>query len=180
MNAPVRRIWSTLLLGLAGVSMAVRADAQTFATATATNHSNGRVIVFRYVETFGPGFSKQAQPDRVILVWKYKSEKGMPSVEERERMDELEDALAPHVETEGFATLALVSTGEDLREWTYYTRSQDEFLKRLNAALNGKPAFPIEIHTAADPSWTTYETFKSGVVEKPEAASQTPQPLPPR
>lgn len=81
-------------------------------------------------------------------------------------MDAMEDLLTPVVETEGFATLALVSTGEDLREWIYYTRSQDEFLKRLNAALRGKPAFPIEILTAADPSWSTYEKFKSEVVEK--------------
>jgi hypothetical protein len=140
-------------------------DAQTFATATSTNQSNGRVIIFRYVDTFGPGFTKRTQPDQVILDWKYKSEKGMPSVEERQRMDELEDALAPAVENEGFATLALVSTGEDLREWIYYTRSQDEFLKRLNVALRGKPAYPIEIHSSADPSWTTYEKFKSGVVK---------------
>jgi hypothetical protein len=136
-----------------------------FATATSTNHSNGRVVIFRYVQTFGPGFTKGAQPDRVILVWKYKSAKGLPSAKERQQMDALEDALAPVLETEGFATLALVSTGEDLREWIYYTRSQDEFLSRLNAALIGKPAFPIEIHASADPLWTTYETFKSGVVE---------------
>jgi hypothetical protein len=128
------------------------------------SHSNGRVVVFRYVQTFGPGFTKEAQPDRIIFVWKYKSLQGMPRVKERQQMDALEDTLAPVLETDGFATLVLVSTGEDSREWTYYTRSQDEFLKRLNAALIGKPAFPIKIHTAADPL-TTYETFKSGVVE---------------
>jgi hypothetical protein len=165
-NHRVRRaMWCSLLFGLAGISMVTRSDAQVFATATSTNHSNGRVVIFRYVQTFGPGFTKGAQPDRVILVWKYKSAQGMPSVKERQQMDALEDALAPVLETEGFATLALVSTGEDLREWTYYTRSQDDFLKRLNAALIGKPAFPIEIHASADPLWTTYETFKSGVVE---------------
>jgi hypothetical protein len=153
-------------LAIVGGILAVSgSDAQRFAIATATNHSTGRVVIFRYVQTFGPGFTKQTQPDRVILAWKYESEKGMPSVKERQRMDELEDALAPLVETEGFATLALVSTGEDLREWVYYARSQEEFLKRLNAALSGKPAFPIEIHADPDPSWTTYETFKSGVVE---------------
>ena len=54
-------------------------------------------------------------------------------------------------------------SGENLREWIFYTRSQNEFLKRLNRALAGKPAFPIEIHAAADPLWTTYEKFKGGV-----------------
>jgi hypothetical protein len=158
-----RTMWSRLLLGLAGVVMATSSNAQVYATATSTNERNGRVIIFRYIQDFGPGFSRATQPDRVILVWKYHSGKGMPEVNERQRMDALEDALAPVLENDRFATLALVSTGENLREWIYYTQSQDEFLKRLNSALNGKPAFPIEIHTASDPLWTTYETFKAGV-----------------
>lgn len=50
------------------------------------------------------------------MVWGYQSESGMPSADERERMDELEDAIAPTIESDGFATLALVSTGENSRE----------------------------------------------------------------
>lgn len=78
-------------------------------------------------------------------------------------MDLMEDALEPLMEKDGFATLALVSTGENLREWTYYAKSEDEFMARLNKALAGKPAFPIEVHTATDPKWTMYEKFKAGV-----------------
>jgi len=80
-------------------------------------------------------------------------------------MDAMEDALEPFVNYENFATLALVSTGENLREWTYYTRSEDEFLARLNQALRGKSRFPIEIHTASDPNWSMYEEFKAGLKE---------------
>ena len=64
-------------------------------------------------------------------------------------MDAMEDLLTAAVEADGFSSLALVSTGEDLREWIYYTKSEDGFLARLNRALGGHPAFPIEIHTAA-------------------------------
>ena len=159
--------WCLVLLGVAGVVMTTSSSAQVYATAVSTNPSNGRVIIFRYTQEFGRGFERSAQPVRVILAWKYHSATGMPSVDERKRMDALEDALDPVVGRDGFATLALVSTGEDLREWIYYTRSEDEFLQRLNRALRGKPAFPIEIHTAADPQWTTYETFKAGV-KKPD------------
>ena len=63
----------------------------------------------------------------------------------------------------GFATLALVSTGEGLREWTYYAKSEDEFMARLNYAFAGIPKFPIDIHTAHDPSWDLWEQFKAGV-----------------
>lgn len=43
-------------------------------------------------------------------------------------MNLLEDALESVLKEDGFATLALVSTGEDLREWTYYAKSEDEFM----------------------------------------------------
>jgi hypothetical protein len=36
---------------------------------------------------------------------------------------------------------------------------------RLNFALAGMPAFPIEIHIASDPNWDMYEQFKAGVRE---------------
>lgn len=87
----------------------------------------------------------------------------MPSKEERELMDSMEDALHPKLETDGFATLALVSTGEDLREWTYYVKSEEEFFARLNKALEKKAVFPIELHTATDPKWEMYEKFRAGM-----------------
>ncbi|HXI93345.1 MAG TPA: DUF695 domain-containing protein [Blastocatellia bacterium] len=59
----------------------------------------------------------------------------------------------------------LVSTGEDLREWTYYVKSEAEFTARLNYALAGVPAFPIEIHAASDPDWDMFERFKAGIKE---------------
>jgi hypothetical protein len=63
------------------------------------------------------------------------------------------------------ATLALVSTGDNLREWTYYVKSETEFMVRLNYALVGVPAFPIEIHAVSDPDWDMYEKFKAGIKE---------------
>lgn len=139
----------------------MQTSAQTWATAISRN--GDRQIVFRFVKDFAADFQRKSQPDRVILVWKYKSENGMPSRPERERMDELEDLLKPTIEDGGFSTIALVSTGENLREWIYYTKSEREFMTRLNVALRGQKAFPIQIHAAPDPHWTSYERFKSDV-----------------
>jgi hypothetical protein len=83
--------------------------------------------------------------------------------EELQRMTLLEDSLASALEEDHFATLALVTTGENLREWTYYAESDDQFLARLNLALHGMPVFPIEIHTAHDPTWSVYTQFMAGV-----------------
>jgi hypothetical protein len=144
-------------------SVSTTAFAQVWATATSINKNNGRAIVFRYITEFSPIFDRSSQPDRIILVWKYQSERGMPILAERERMDIMEDILSPILESDGFATLPLVSTGENLREWTYYVKSKEEFVSRLNKALSGKPAFPIEVHSASDPSWSMYEKFRAGM-----------------
>ena len=136
--------------------------AQVWATAISKNEGAGTVIIYRYIKEFRKDFARDKQPDRIIVVWRYQGEKGMPSPEERAQMDELEDALSP-LQTDGFSTLVLVSTGDNLKEWTYYAQNEDEFFRRLNDALHAKNPIPIEIHAAPDPSWTTYESFSIGV-----------------
>jgi len=73
------------------------------------------------------------------------SENGQPDPVEHTGMNKLEDALEGVLHGSHLATLALVSTGENLREWTYYAQSEDEFIERLNQALENLPPFPIDI-----------------------------------
>jgi hypothetical protein len=134
-----------------------------WATAISTNASNGRKIIYRYALELSPTFERGSQPCRAIIVWKYSSDSGQPYTEEHAAMNLLEDTLEPVLFQDDFATLALVSTGENLREWTYYAESEDEFMIRLNSALGGMPGFPIEVHIAEDPAWTVYEQFRAGV-----------------
>jgi hypothetical protein len=144
--------------------MASGPDVTMWATAISTHSGNGRKIIYRFAKDFSPAFERARQPIRIIIVWKYQSEFGQPGAEEIQRMYLLEDALGSAFDEGRFATLTLVSTGEDLREWTYYARSEDEFAARFNYAIAGMPDWPIEIHTAHDPQWETYEEFKAGVV----------------
>jgi hypothetical protein len=145
--------------------MASGPDVRIWATVISTNASNGRKIIFRYARVFSPAFDRASQPVRVIVAWKYQSETGQPATEDHQRMISFEDALGPVLEQERIATLALVSTGENLREWIYYAKSENGFAARLDYALAGMSAFPIEINVAHDPLWTTYEEFKTGVRE---------------
>lgn len=163
----MKKIISALTIAVfaANAAIAATGDVATWATATSTHATNGRVIVFRYAKEFGPTFKKSNLPDRVILVWRYQSESGMPTTAEREAMEQLEDLLLPLIEKPGLAALSLVSTGENLREWTYYAKSETEFLQALNKALSGQPRFPIEVHAGPDPMWSTYERFRKGVRE---------------
>ena len=133
-----------------------------WATAKSTHSGNGRVVIFRFAKELRPYFDRTSQPDRIIIVWRYESETGQPAFDEHQRMNLLEDTLAPVLFEEEFATLALVSTGENQREWIYYAESGDEFTNRLNQALAGK-SYAINIYMAADPTWETYEAFIRGV-----------------
>jgi hypothetical protein len=119
--------------------VAVGSNVTSWATAISTNTSNGRKIFFRFAEQFDQTFERGTQPIRTIIVWKYHSESGQPILEEHQRMNQMEDALELALDQNCFAMLALVSTGENLREWTYYSKSEDEFLARLNFALTDTP-----------------------------------------
>ena len=143
--------------------MAFGSNVRTWATAISTNADSGRKIIFRYAEELSTSFDQARQPVRIIIVWKYVSESGQPVSEDHQRMNQLEDMLESVLKEDGFTTLALVSTGEGLREWTYYATSENEFMARLNYALAGIPSFPIEIHVAGDPNWDMYEQFKAGL-----------------
>jgi hypothetical protein len=136
-------------------------DVRRWATATSSNGE--RTVVFRFIETLGAGARREHQPARIFVVWHFDSETGMPSVSEREQMDQLEDLLFPHLEQDAFATLAIVSTGDGLREWTYYAESGGGFMERLNLALSDLPPFPVEIHEGMDPSWEYYTNFIEGL-----------------
>lgn len=161
-----KTISALAVLALAGgTAIASMDDVTTWATATSKHATNGREIVFRYAKEYRATFEKSSLPDRVTLVWRYQSETGMPTTGEREAMDRLEDLLVPLIDRPGLATLALVSTGENLREWIYYAKSRSEFLQALNEALSGQTRFPIEIHATPDPNWSTYERFRQGVRE---------------
>lgn len=130
---------------------------------TIVTHNDDLAIIYRYVDAFHDEWDLATQPDRIIIAWRYENPTGMPSPTEREQMEELEAALEPVVEEEGFATLALVSTGENLREWIYYTQSGEDFFNRLNTALADRPRFPIEIRSAPDPAWATYAAFMAAL-----------------
>jgi Family of unknown function (DUF695) len=138
---------------------------QLWSTAISTNASNGRKIFFRFANVFGPEFTRETQPIRIIISWKYHSATGQPEGEEHQQMIQFEDVLSPVLEQGGFATLALVSTGEDLREWIFYAQSEGGFAARFDYAFAGRSPFPIEIQSAHDPQWRTYEEFRKGVRE---------------
>ncbi|MBL0731204.1 DUF695 domain-containing protein [Piscinibacter sp. HJYY11] len=155
----LRKILSVMLFA----AFPAAASAQTWAIATSKHSSEDKAIVFRYLDEPPPKQNRETFPVRVVVVWRYQGNKGMPVTPERERMERFEDLLEPTVEKSGLAALVLVSTGNGSREWTYYTKSEEQFFTALNRALAGEKKFPVEIHVGADPTWSTYERFRKQV-----------------
>ena len=118
--------------------MAVGSSVRVWATAISAHAQNGRKIFFRYAKELNLAFDPASQPFRIIIVWKYESETGQPFTDDHQRMNELEDLLEAALNRDRFATLALVSTGEGLREWTYYTQGRIRGASKLRVCGNAR------------------------------------------
>lgn len=151
-----------ILMSLAASALAVE-DGKEWAIATATRPSDGRVIVYRFIQEYQRSFDRAEFPIRLTLSWRYNSATGMPSVPERESMDMFEDRLTPLVEKDPLASLALVRTGDNLRQWVFYAASESSFRQMLDESLEAAPRLPIEVSTVVEPRWETYEQFVRGI-----------------
>ncbi|WP_431274676.1 DUF695 domain-containing protein [Variovorax ureilyticus] len=154
-----------LLVGVIALAMTAASTAQTWATATATNPEGNRVVVYRFLKQLPPGLNRASQPERFIVDWKYDGARGMPTTAERQRMDAMEDALEGGDGSGRSMTLAVVSTGNNLRRWVYYAQSERDFAARLNRVTEAMPGLPLELHSEADPEWKAYEAFKATIRE---------------
>lgn len=162
----VTRLLIAITLPMMCMAKSSADDQAVWSTAVATRPSDGHRLIYRYREEFAKSFRRSAYPDRVTIAWTYSSANGMPSKAERESMDRMEDLLAPYVEKASLSMLVLVMTGEGLREWVYYSKSQNEFMAKINEVLRGLPQFPVEIDLWKDPEWKRYEAFKKTVRTK--------------
>lgn len=128
---------------------------------TVTAQAGELPVIIRIVDGWGSVSPQSRQPERAVLVWNYVAEgRGMPSEADHARMNDLEDRLKPAVEAGGRATLVMVSTGDGVREWLYYTQSREQFMDALNRALSEQPPYPIEIFLDSDPEWRDYEEIR--------------------
>lgn len=104
------------------------------------------------------GVDKEIFSESVIIEWKFGE--GLPDKPTAAAMFALEEYMEPMDDHTKHSLLVLVYTGRGIKEWCYYTKSYDEFMKGLNVALRGKPRFPIEILHDHDPTWNYWSSLK--------------------
>jgi hypothetical protein len=117
---------------------------------------DGTTGVFRYVQAKPEGWKTVPLSEEVSISWKY--EGALPDEATSKRMNELEDALEA-LSVSKTSHLVLVMTVGGLREWCFYTRDYDAFMKTLNVKLSGKATFPISIEHSHDSEWKYWHSF---------------------
>ncbi len=122
----------------------------TWSVTTAASGEDSLIIRFR--TNAAEQLAMALLPDAVAISWEFES----LSPKIQEAMNNLEDTLTSAVEKQKNAYLTAIVTGPDSREWQYYSRDHDEFMRILNDSLSRLPAFPINISLFSDPEWDAY------------------------
>lgn len=126
-----------------------------------TESENGRLIMVtgrRDVDKFrkNPRFNI-----RVEISWKYMGDaSGMPDYTTSTLMEQVQDALESEFDKDPVAILTGIYTGDNERDWIFYTLSTHIFGRKLNEALANFELLPISIYCENDPNWNEYQEMK--------------------
>lgn len=98
---------------------------------------------------------------RIEITWNYNGDAtGMPDKPTSELMEAVQDSLMATFDKDPVAVLTGVYTGDDRRDWVFYTLSTSIFNKKLNEALAPFDRLPITIYAENDPDWAEYEEMR--------------------
>lgn len=126
-----------------------------------TESDNGNLIMVtgrRDVEKFrnNPRFNI-----RVEITWKYEGDdSGMPDYNTSSLMELVQGALESEFKKDPVAVLTGIYTGDNERNWIFYTLSTHIFGRKLNDALSQFDLLPISIYCENDPDWNEYYEMK--------------------
>lgn len=150
-------LW-VLLLALTGSAYAK----DLWATAVAERPSDGWKIIYRFIDKLEDNSEKSKYPTAVTFTWKYAGPNGLPAKPQTDAIYKLEDLLDQSVESRGEGRLALISTGNNLRSWTYYVKSETTFRKALADAAT-IVQLELQVSSAPDPQWKRLDDFTKGI-----------------
>lgn len=120
--------------------------------------SEGATETYRFQQRFRhlpADFMRSLYPIRLNIFWAMESPlaNGLASLEDIHSMHVFEDRIVRVTELDGTAVLTMVTTGRGEREFVFYVRSSDEFMRHLSQIPQEKSRYPIEIHMMEDHDW---------------------------
>jgi len=122
-----------------------------------TESENGRLIMVTGRKDIEKFRSNERYKIRIEITWRYTGDAdGMPDKETSTLMEQAQDALQQALAKDPVAVLTGVYTGDDQRDWVFYTISTNIFSKKLNEALAPFPMLPLTVYAENDPGWEEY------------------------
>lgn len=95
---------------------------------------------------------------RVEVTWRYSGDaSGMPDVATSTLMEQVQEVLTGCFAKDPVAVLTGIYTGDDERNWIFYTLSTHIFGRKLNECLSEFPVLPLDIYCENDPEWLEYK-----------------------
>jgi len=99
---------------------------------------------------------------RAEITWKYPGNaSGMPDEPTATVMESVQEALESSFKKDPVAVMTGVYTGDNERNWIFYTTSVHIFGKKINEALAPFDLLPITIYTENDPEWAEYDEMRA-------------------
>ncbi len=123
-----------------------------------SSNDNGDMVTIKGRDELAEFIQCGKLKERVEITWKYRpAVQDLPSEEEAELMETVENALRKVMEKDKLAIMTAVYTGGGEKVWVFYTRTVRVFGERLNEALSTFDLLPITIYTELDPEWEEYQ-----------------------
>lgn len=95
---------------------------------------------------------------RIEVTMKYEGlADGMPTEETSKLLEEITDRFQEVLRRDPIAVITGIFTGDDERNWIFYSLSTHIFEKKLNEALSPFPLLPITVYAENDPDWQAYD-----------------------
>lgn len=99
---------------------------------------------------------------RAEITWKYPGNAaGMPDEPTATVMESVQEAMEASFKKDPVAVMTGVYTGDDERNWIFYTTSVHIFGRKINEALAPFDLLPITIYTENDPEWAEYDEMRA-------------------
>lgn len=87
------------------------------------------------------------------------NEKGLPSNDEMETLNKIEDALSNAFENQQASLYVIAITTNAMREFIFYTRVPAEIEAKLNTVRPQFPDHELQFYVASDSKWSGYAQF---------------------
>ena len=98
---------------------------------------------------------------RINVIWRYAGDaNGMPDRATSEIMEQVQQVFEKEFGHDPVAILTGIYTGDDRRDWIFYTTSLHIYQRKLNEMLTAFPPLPLEFEADEDPLWEEYLHMK--------------------